>query len=209
MSMLGSKGGKQTQQQKDAYAGQTNLFNTQAGALNQAIGTAGSVTPQAQGFLNQSSSTFQPAIDYWSKLASGDPATMAAAAAPTMLATGKQYQAARDSASTSMPQGGYRSTALANLPFQEAAQNNTYLQQLQPQAASNLANIGSSTGALGSGLFGSVLGALSGAGSGASGTGASLLNTNLLSNQQGMQQGQALGQGIAAIVPAIMKLFGK
>lgn len=105
--------------------------------------------------------TMQGAIDFYSKLASGDPGAMTQALSPTSgnistIATGLTDQLSRGGI-----RGGNTATALGNLPFAQLAQINNAALQLQPQAAAALgqlgtaqANIGAQQGQMGLGAAG-------------------------------------------------------
>ncbi len=100
--------------------------------------------------VNSGLNTLNDPKNYFASILSGDPTRMAAAAAPAISAVRANYDNAAKSVSQLQPRGGFRSTTMAELPFQKSAQiNNTLLAQ-QPAAATSLANIG--TGVAGIGL---------------------------------------------------------
>jgi hypothetical protein len=102
----------------------------------------------------------QPAADYWSAILSGNPQALTAATAPTASMLSTLYSGATNNASTGLPQGGYRSTQIAQLPFSQAQQVGNYLLGLQPQAASQLGQLGTTESGLGSNMLAQTLQAL-------------------------------------------------
>lgn len=93
------------------------------------------LTAQGAGGLAGASATAQPAVDYWTKLLSGDPKAMDEAVAPEASKVSDLYRGASNTASGSMPRGGFRSATMANLPFQQAKDVGNLYFGLRPQAA--------------------------------------------------------------------------
>jgi hypothetical protein len=117
--------------------------------INRSGGLAGQY---GEDFLGKSSAAFQPAMDYWSKLLSGEGGAAASALAPEIRRIGAGYDQTKRNLSQFAPSGGGRSATLGELPFQRNADINNLFSSLRPVAAQNMANIGSQTGQLGSGL---------------------------------------------------------
>lgn len=86
--------------------------------------------------------SFNPVMDYWSRLLSGNRASMTSALAPELNQMADQYQAARASAAALTPRGGGRASILAQLPFQQARDASTLMQTIRPQAAQGLLQAG-------------------------------------------------------------------
>jgi hypothetical protein len=97
---------------------------------------------QGRGTTQQGKDTIGPALDFWMKLLSGDPAAQANAIAPTARTIVSQYDAAKKAALTTAPRGGARSGVLAEMPFKKAGDIGTLIQQLQPKAAGEVSDIG-------------------------------------------------------------------
>lgn len=192
-----------TAAQKQATAGAQDLLNTQKGALTGAINAStNQALPAGQSFLDTSKGAFQPAIDYWSKILSGDAGAMTSALAPEISQIGNAYQTAGNSASMTSPRGGFRSTTMANLPFQQAAQVGNLFSTLRPTAANALSSIGGATGGLGTGLTATGIQGLTGAGSGATGTAGGLMQSANTQAAQGNFLSNMLGSGLGALVGA-------
>lgn len=102
-----------------------------------------------QRILGAGLNTMQPSIDYWSAILSGNPQALTAATAPTANMLSTLYSGATNNASTGLPQGGYRSTMMAQLPFAQASQVGNYLLGLQPQAAQQLGQLGNTQSQIG------------------------------------------------------------
>lgn len=138
----------------------TNLAGTQAPGLVQAgtgvlgggLGVAGGgvdISREGLATTETGLKTLQPSLDFYNKLLSGDPNVTAAALAPTAANIAQITSGATDQASRGMPQGGYRASTLAGLPFQQAAQVGNAALQLQPAAAQALADLGKTQAGIG------------------------------------------------------------
>ena len=112
-----------------------NLFNQGQGYLNQYL-------PQGQNLLNMGAGTYQPVLNYWSQLLSGNRAGMTSALAPEILRIGQGYDQAARTSSALMPRGGARADVLGQMPFNQQRDISTLFQQARPQAASGLLNAG-------------------------------------------------------------------
>lgn len=116
-----------------------SLFNASGtagtGAVNQGIGGAGT------------------AMDYWSKILSGNPAAIMQAMSPEVQAAQAQYRGAQQQANMFAPRGGGRSAMMAQLPMQQAGTISNILAQARPGAAANLAQTGLGMGGLGANLL--------------------------------------------------------
>jgi hypothetical protein len=162
--------------------GQTgaNQVNQGASTIGQGLQTVGTgLEGQAAGL-----STLNAPIDFYQKLLSGDPATMTAALAPTASLISQQYEGAKSAAGTGLPSGGFRSTAVANLPFAQAGKVGDAALGLQSTAATQLGTLGGQQASIGQGI--------SNTGLGVSGVG---------STQQ--------SQGLTALMGTITDLLGK
>lgn len=113
------------------------------------FGVAGDTTGTALDTSRQALATLNPAQDYWSKLLSGDQATMNKAIAPVAMQAGTNYANARTAAEQNTPRGGYANVLSAGLPQAQAREVNTALYQLQPTAATNLNAIAQTQGQVG------------------------------------------------------------
>lgn len=124
----------------------TNFLGTSGvntmGTGNDILGAGGSITSTGLDLLSMP-------ISYFTALASGDPKAIAQATGGYSAAVGKQFDAAERSSSQDQVRGGFRSSTLANLPFQKAAQIGNYQQGLQSDAAGKLAAIASGVSSVG------------------------------------------------------------
>lgn len=207
--LLGKLFGGETKEQKAAREAQTRLQQTQQAALTQGIGTATDLTPRATSLLDLSGAAFAPATDFWSRILAGSPSEAATLLAPEAKAISSSYSAAGKEASMLMPRGGYRSMTLANLPFAKASKIGDLFASLRPTAATNLADIGTKQGALGSSLIDSIMRMLGGAGGGAGATGTSLLSNAMGTSQQQYGAGKDIGNLLYQVLgPLFTKLLG-
>ena len=100
--------------------------------------------------MGQGLQTLQPAIDFWTKLGSGDPSTMTQVLSPTATNIANIFAGATDQASRGGPAGGYRSATQANLPYAQAQMVGNQALQLQPTAMQQLAGLGQEQAGIGS-----------------------------------------------------------
>lgn len=145
------------------------FLNQGAGGIGTGQGTIGTGVGQ----LGTAFSTTQPAVDYWSKILSGDPRALTEATAPTANALSQVFSGATNNASQNTPAGGARNVMLAQLPQMQAQQVGNFLLGLQPQAATNLNQLAQTQGQIGSGTVSA------GFGSGQLGIGTAGIGTNL------------------------------
>lgn len=146
----GIQGNDLTQSQR---ASMNLLGNTgaQLGQLGQGVLGAGMQGAETGfGTMGTALETLNDPLNYWKAIMSGDPTATAAALGPTGTNLSQIFSGATNQASQGMPQGGYRAATLAGLPQQQAAQIGNALLQLQPTAATNLADISSRQGQIGS-----------------------------------------------------------
>ena len=124
-----------------------------------------------KGAIGGGQSALNPALNYYQSLLAGGPQAQQAVA-PAAQQISQVYGQQQQNIQNSLPQGGERNLALAQLPIQRAGQIASLYQGVQPAAAQALSGIG--TGLLG--LGGQV--------------GQGLVNYQQSQNQQ---KGQALG----------------
>jgi len=124
--------------------------------INQLIGAgdigfqqAEGLQPYAQNFLQQGSQTFQPSIDYWTRILSGDRSEITGAVAPEIGRISSGYDQAAKTAGQFAPSGGGRSQLMAELPFRKAQDISTLISGLRPQAAQQLSGIAAQLSQLG------------------------------------------------------------
>jgi len=184
------KGRKTGQQSDEAKASMTNLSDY----AKQFQQYSGEIQPVAQSYLQQSQNAFDPATSFWSQLLKGG-AGATSVLAPDIARTNAQYDQALQTQQQLNPRGGPGSAFLAQQPYAKAAQIGGLYSSLRPQAATNLAQIGSQTGALGINSLYAMLNALQGA-TGASGT---LLGADIANRYGNMSAlGQQVGMGAMA-----------
>lgn len=87
--------------------------------------------------LDKSQADLQPAIDYFTKLLSGDRATVTSAAQPQVDQIGQQFDAVRSMTSLN-PRGGGGASARAKSPTDQIAQITALINQLRGSAATGL-----------------------------------------------------------------------
>lgn len=98
--------------------------------------------------IGKAQDTLHPAVDFWTKILSGDKNAISEAIAPAAEQLHQSYDTARQTAATLAPRGGGTTQANAQLPFQEAGQLTSLVSQLKPAAASALPGIANAQGGL-------------------------------------------------------------
>lgn len=138
------------------------------------------------GTLGTSLSTLQPSIDFYNKLLQGDPTATAQALAPTASNIAAITAGATNQTSQGTPQGGFRASTLANLPYAQAAQVGNAALQLQPAAAAALQQAAQTQAGIGTQQVGAGT-AEAGIGQGISQTGLGVGQLGTVLTGQGLQ----------------------
>lgn len=156
----------------------SNLVGTGLGVTQGGLDMSGAGFGETQ----QAQQTLQPTVDFYTKLMSGDPATVTSALAPTADNIAAIYSGAVNNANMGSPAGGYRAATLAGLPQAEAAQVGNAALALQPAAAQGLAQASQQENAIG-GTQAQIGGSVSGTGQQIAGTGTQLTSQGLTAIQ--------------------------
>jgi hypothetical protein len=133
--------------------------------------------------------SFNPVIDYWSRILSGNRGAAMSALAPEITKMGDQNTAEMRAASELMPRTGGRASLLQMQPFQNMRGVQSLFQSLRPQAATTMGNLGNN-------LMSNSLNALN-AGTSA---GRSIMDYQLQKQLQDRMLGQTMG-------PSLMDAF--
>ena len=141
---LSTNGASTYQQGQDTTNTGIQGFGTAADSTGTAMGSTGTAMDTTGAALK----SLNPAEDYWTKLLSGDQATMNQAIAPVATQAGTNYATAMTSANQNMPKGGYAGVLSASLPQAQAREVNQALYALQPTAATNLNTIANTKNAV-------------------------------------------------------------
>lgn len=130
-SIAGAKlASRKSQEEKNALNAASSQAATEAELAKSQIGRQNLVNPAGQS-----------AIDYYTKLLSGDRNLTAGLLAPTIQNLTSQYGQGRNSILASLGPGGVRDKALAMLDAGRVRDVGNLFTQAQPEAASALANI--------------------------------------------------------------------
>lgn len=174
-------GGGLSGDQKRQIQAQTALAQQLGGISGQAANLGGAYAGMSTPALGQ-------AMDYWSKLLSGDRTAMAQTLGPEVQQISQGQQNALTNVSQFTPRSGARATTMAQLPFQQARDVGNLYASVRPAAAQNLGNLGVGTGQLATGAYGAATGAGSSGGS---------LYTQMLQAEQAARQMQNQNQQAA------------
>src|ERR1700746_2848380 len=185
-----------------------SVLNADQNAINLQQGNAGQLIPQGQNLLGMGSQAYQPVLNYWSSLLSGNRGAMTSALAPEIGLINQGYNTAAQTSPTPPPRGGPRADILSNMPFQRQGAITNLFQTLRPQAAQGLAGLGQSLTGAGSNVLGQATNALYGS----TGAGNSCLQQQAALRNQAMQQGRSIGSGLFSIFqqygqPALAQQF--
>ena len=202
-SLLGSKlsKSKSTPEEKAAL-GQT------AQAQNLGLGAAKGTLPQAQNLIGMGSQAYQPVLNYWSSILSGNRGAMTSALAPEVSQIGQGYRTAAQTSAALNPRGGPSASFLSELPFQQQRDVSTLFQQARPQAAQGLlAGAQGATGA-GSALLSNAIQSLYSS----TAAGRSILEAAKDKRAEEAQRGRSIGGGIFDMItkygfPAVDQMF--
>lgn len=134
---------------KQRTAEEKTSINDILGANQLAFRRAEGLGPIAQDFLSTGRQTYQPSIDYWSKLLSGDRQAMSEAIGPETTRIAQNYEGAKTAATQFAPMGGGRSQMLSELPFRRGQDISALLSALRPEAAKQLSSIAQQLSAVG------------------------------------------------------------
>lgn len=197
-SLVGSfLGGGSSKTEKQALQAQQQQMFAQR-ALSQ------DMQRQASPLVQMAGRSFNPVMNYWGNLLSGDRGAMTQTLAPQLNIMGDQYRAATQAASELMPRGGGRATMMQQLPFQQMRDVQQLYQQAQPMAAQGMAQIGGMAGQMGSNLLSNASAALSGS----TAAGRSILDYSMMNRAQNRNFGEGLGSSIYSVLKGLPKFGG-
>jgi hypothetical protein len=195
--LLASKlmGGK-TDEEKAALLAQQNAMDASGKLATDASG-------RSTGMLDLAGKSFNPVVDYWSKILSGNRGAATSMLAPELNRISDQYKATTESASELLPRGGGRATMLGDLPYQQMRDQQTLLQTARPQAATGLVQVGGATASSGNSLVSNAVNALN-AGTTA---GRNMLAFSADKREQDRKFGSGIGKSIFDLLKGVK--FGK
>ena len=181
--------------------GQNSLDMMQQ-AQGKGMDLANTASIMANPLLGGGSQSMGQGSKYFQELLSGNRGRMNAAIAPEMDEIGNQFQGAR-TAMFGAPRGGGRTSALAQLPGQEAAAKARFMMGIRPGAAQGLLGAGQAQLGAGSSLLNAATQGLY-AGTNA---GKSILDYDLQAQEAKRKQSSALGGGIFDFVKGLPGIF--
>lgn len=143
------------------------------------------------------------AARYYQGILSGSPGAMQAATAAERGLIDQGFNSAR-SAIMAGPRGGGRTSALFQLPTQQAAANANLLYNVRPQAAQGLLQAGQTALSGGTGLYGAATQGIYGT----SGAANSLLNYDLQQQAANQARNNQIGSSIYDLIQKIPTMIG-
>ncbi len=139
--------------------------------------------------LRLAGQSYNPVVNYWSKMLSPNRGDMTAALAPEINQISEGYGAQTRAASELMPRGGGRATLLQDLPYRQTRDTTTLLQTARPQAAKGLLDAGTSAANTGvNALYGSTA------------AGRSLLDYSAAKRASDQAMGSQIGGGLFSLL---------
>lgn len=110
--------------------------------------------PEGKKLTSEAEAGFQPVLDYYKKLLTGNRAEMMSTLAPEIGAITDEYNQAKKNIGTFTPRGGGQTALLSELPFKQMGDIQKLIQTVRPQAAQGLSQTAGQVG----GLAGQVTG---------------------------------------------------
>jgi len=145
---------------------------------------------------NLAGRAYNPVMDYWSRLLSGNRGAAMSALSPEIARMGDQNTAEMRAASELMPRTGGRATMMQSMPFQQMRGVQSLFQSMRPQAANQL-------GTLGGTLQANATNALNAS----TNAGRSIMDEELARQKASREAGGAFGGGLFDVLSG-MKVFG-
>lgn len=145
---------------------------------------------------NLAGRAYNPVMDYWSRLLSGNRGAAMSALSPEIARMGDQNTAEMRAASELMPRTGGRATMMQSMPFQNMQNVQSMFQSLRPTAAGQL-------GTLGGTLQANATNALNAS----TNAGRSIMDEELARQKASREAGGAFGGGLFDVLSG-MKVFG-
>jgi hypothetical protein len=141
---------------------ESQVLGQDAEAQKMGINLGKQLAPQGQNLIGMGTSSYQPVLNYWSSLLSGNRGQAASALSPEISRIGQGYKAATDASASLMPRGGTSAEFNAELPYQQQRDVSSLLQTARPQAATNLFNTGNAITGAGSSLLNNAISSIYG-----------------------------------------------
>lgn len=168
------------------------LLQTQQDAIKQGMSTASEISPMAKGFLQTSSESFNPVIDYWSRILGGNRGAAMSMLAPQIQQIQESGQKAGNAATWLSPRSGTTAAGREAAIYGPQRATSALLQTARPEAARNLLDVGSRAGSIGAGAYGAAASFLGGASRGSS----DALSYLMRRNQDEFERAKQIGGGI-------------
>lgn len=204
-SLLGSKLAKANPTQPEQ-----KVLGQDAQAQQLGLDTANSTIPNAQNLIGMGSAAYQPVLNYWSSILSGNRNAVTSAMGPEISRIGQGYNAAANTSAALNPRGGPSTSFLSELPFTQQRDVTSLLQQARPTAATNLFNTGQGITQTGSNLLNTAINSIYGS----TAAGRDILNSSENMRKLEAERGKAIGSGLFDVIskygsPAIDEILKK
>lgn len=163
-----------------------------AAAQKTGLAIGNQTTPAAQNLIGMGSQAYQPVLNYWSSILSGNRGAMTSALAPEISRIGQGYQAAGQTSTALNPRGGPSAEFNAELPYAQQRDVTTLLQGARPQAATGLLNAGQQATSAGSSLLSNAVNAIYGS----TAAGRDILNQQQNTKEAEAKRSASIGKGL-------------
>lgn len=173
-----------------------NVLSQNAEAQKLGLDTAKTNTNSAQNLISMGTSSYQPVLNYWSSILSGNKGAVTGSMAPEISRIGEGYKAASNTSAALNPRGGPSTSFLSELPFQQQRDVTSLLQTARPTAATNLFQTGQGVAQTGTNLFSNATNALYGS----TAAGRDILNSEQERKRLEAERGKAIGGGLFDLI---------
>lgn len=202
-SLLGSKLSKSSPTPTEQ-----NALNQDTQAQQLGLDTAKSTIPGAQNLISMGSAAYQPVLNYWSSILSGNRGAVTSAMAPEISRIGQGYNTAANTSAALSARGGPSSSFLSELPFAQQRDVTSLLQTARPAAANSLFQAGQGVAQTGTNLLSTAVNSIYGS----TAAGRDILNSEENRRKLETERGKSIGTGLFDMIqkygfPAIDKIF--
>ena len=122
-----------------AFGGPSQTSQNAINTLSQGMQAGYNTSNMLSGLAGRS---FNPVVDYWSRILSGNRGAAMSALSPEIARMGDQNTAEMKAASELMPRTGGRATMMQQMPFQQGQNIQSLFHSLRPQGAMQLGQLG-------------------------------------------------------------------
>jgi hypothetical protein len=143
--------------------GDQSILDANNQAMKDNLAMSGQLRQGGSDLVNLAGRSFNPVVDYYSRILSGGRSGLMSALGPQASNIGMGYQNARNTIASLTPRGGGRSTMMADLPFQQQKDVTSLFQTERAGAPAGLLQAGSQASNAGNNLISNAIQSMYGA----------------------------------------------